>query len=110
MQVLQRTPPKDGVLAVLGDVVIETRDENAVVETDRRAETKTGIVESVTDGRVVGVELAGTECGIEISRSARASQVEDGWVDAGSGRIDPLGRPRIEFLDVGAEAFSFTFG
>src|SRR5215469_12553551 len=67
-QVVQIAAPKQCVLAVRGDVVIDARNELVVVELGRGSENVTGVIEAVSGGKVVGHRLPGAESPVEITR------------------------------------------
>ena len=59
------------MFTVRGDVVIETGDEGIVIEADRRTETISGVIQAIAHRGVIGYELAGAECLVEIAGVTR---------------------------------------
>src|SRR6267143_387821 len=52
-QILQVAAPKDEMPTVGGEAVIRTSDENIVVQASGSAENETGIVQTITGGKIV---------------------------------------------------------
>src|SRR2546428_4848628 len=54
--ILQSAAPKQSVLAIRGDVVIEAGDESVVIEPDGSAETKAHVVKAIAHKAVVAAQ------------------------------------------------------
>src|SRR5215469_101355 len=98
IDILEIPPPEEALFAIRRHVIIHSGNERVVVIQNRGAEAKTGIVQTVAHGAVVGIELASTEGLVKVSGAA----VENRRIDPRLRRVDALACPWIESLDVGA--------
>src|SRR4030088_954959 len=78
IDVLQVATPEQSVLAGGVEVIVESGNEGGVIQLDRSAEAVAGIVQAVTNGKVVGDQVS--ESLIEV--------VEHDGIGSGAGRID----------------------
>src|SRR4029077_18778035 len=69
-------------------MVIDTRNEDIVVQAGGCAEDVSGIIQAVSSGRVVGHGLTGTEGPVEVT--SMIDQVKHGRIDPDSTRIQVL--------------------
>src|SRR5258707_7698661 len=66
-QIIQIAAPKQIVLAVRGEVVIDTRNEHVVVELGGCAENVSGVIQAVSRRKIVGRCLTRAESPVEIT-------------------------------------------
>ena len=90
-QVLRGPSPEQQLLAVRGDSVIDSSDENVVIQAGRCAKNEASIVETISSGGIVGYCLTGAESFVEIPGVAG---VQHGGINANAPWVEVREVPR----------------
>src|ERR1700687_468536 len=87
-QILRGAAPEQQVLAVSGEPVIDSSNKNVVIQLGGRPENESGIVESISGGRVVRHRLTGAECFVEIA--GVANEIDHGRINPYTSWVEVL--------------------